>query len=228
MQIYSNMPLELVKGWVPSDEHEDFTEKPVGFHYHDVEEWLQVTKGKVTFISAGGMRYPLDVGEALQIPRGEVHDVEIGADGVDYKMWVPVAVPSERWENKLSDEDMDLIRTNLAVPGHEDSGNAQFFGGFLSDQLTFRTADGQVLDKERFLLRGFENRKRQPSDSVLVLHKTPQDVLLSNVVTLPGPAGPQSFTNLRLLVRGKGGSKCRVWLNYPEPGAKDAAARGAN
>jgi hypothetical protein len=45
MQIYSNMPVELVRGWVPSDEHEDFTGKPIGFHYHDVVEWLQVTKG---------------------------------------------------------------------------------------------------------------------------------------------------------------------------------------
>src|SRR5262249_1230419 len=75
-----------------------------------------------TFVSAGGMKYPLDVGDVLQIPRGEVHDVEVGPDGVDYQMWVPVAVPEEKWETKLTDEGMDLIRTNLAVPEHEDGG----------------------------------------------------------------------------------------------------------
>jgi hypothetical protein len=121
MKIYQNMTRELVErwfsgtGWVLSPEHGDFTGNPVGFHYHDVEEWLQVTNGKVTFVSAGGMKYLLDVGDVLQIPRGEVHDVEIGPDGVDYQMWVRVAVPEEKWETKLTDEDMNLIRMNLAA-----------------------------------------------------------------------------------------------------------------
>src|SRR5258708_2418437 len=127
MQIYSNMCLELVKGWVRSDEHEDFTGKPVGSHYHDVEEWLQVTNGKATFISAGGRRYSLGVGQVLQIPRGEVHDVMVETDpvGVDYEMWVPV-MPTP-WQHDLTGEDMALIRTNLAFPQSEDQEDVQFF-----------------------------------------------------------------------------------------------------
>jgi hypothetical protein len=225
MKIYQNMTRELVErwfsgtAWVLSQEHGDFTGKPVGFHYHDVKEWLQVTKGKVTFVSAGGMKYPLDVGDVLQIPRGEIHDVEISPDGVDYQMWVPVAVPEEKWETKLTDEDMDLIRTNLAIPEHEDDGDAPFFDAMLSDRLTFYGADGTVLDKKGFFGRGFVRRGRSTSGSVRVLNRTPGSLLLSTVVTVAGVGGPpQSFTNVRLFVQEESGLKCRVWANYPEPG----------
>src|SRR5258708_38277213 len=114
MMIHQNMSREFVErwfsgtGWILTPEHGDFTGKPVGFHYHDVEEWLQVTEGKATFVSAGGMQYPLDVGDVLQIPRGEVHNVEIGPGGVDYQIWGPGAVPAANWENNLTDGDMDL------------------------------------------------------------------------------------------------------------------------
>jgi len=218
VKIYPSIPRELVDGWVSRSMRHEAGEE-VGFHYHDVEEWVQVVTGEMHFISAGGKEYPLHVGQALRIPRGEVHKVQVGPDGVEYRMCVPTAVPDELWENRLDADDMALIRTNLAVAEREDLGDARFFEEFLSHALVFRAADGRIEDKEGFLLRGFADRQRQGSDSVCVLHRTPSSLLLSTMVTVPGAgAGSQRFTNVRLLARGKGGAKCLIWLNYPEPG----------
>jgi len=222
MRIYSEMPTHLVKDWVHSFEN---GEGHVPFHYHNVEEWLQVREGKITFISADGTEYPLDAGKAFHIPRGEVHEVEIGGN-VSYDMWIPMKVSDQDWEQALTDSDIALIRRNLAVPQREDLGDAKFFEEFLAASLMFRAANGQVLDKQGFLQRGFANRRRKASASVVVLHKSAQDMLLSNIVTLPGPNGPLSFTNVRLMALENGAWKCRVWINYPEPGARESAEAG--
>ncbi|HXH14463.1 MAG TPA: hypothetical protein VNP04_32450 [Alphaproteobacteria bacterium] len=83
---------------------------------------------------------------------GEVHNVEIGVDGVDYQMWVPLAVPAAQWEGALTDEHADPITTNLAVPAHKDRGNAHFLEDFLSADLPFHTRAGPALDREGLLL----------------------------------------------------------------------------
>jgi hypothetical protein len=216
MKIYFNMPREFVDGWAMSTERHDAGE-PVPFHYHDVEEWLQVQTGEICFVSAGGRDYRPSVGQVLQIPRGEVHRVEFGPNGVEYQMWVPVAVRDQDFAKLLNDEDVALIEKNLAVPQAEDSGNTSFFNEFLSGQLMFRAASGKVLDKSGFIGRGFTNRSRIPSDSVRVLHKSSESVLLSTAVAIPGTDGPpQLFSNERLFVREEERLRCRVWLNYPE------------
>jgi mannose-6-phosphate isomerase-like protein (cupin superfamily) len=89
MKKYQRMPDQLVVCWVD----EDVGEEPgkVDFHYHSVEEWLQILKGEMTFFSAGNRhKYPLGEGQALNIPQGEVHRVEIGSSGVTYRMWTPL------------------------------------------------------------------------------------------------------------------------------------------
>jgi len=218
VKIYRGIPRELVEGWVSRTVRHE-AGQVVGFHYHDVEEWVQVVSGEMHFTSAGGREYPVHAGQALRIPRGEVHGAEVGPEGVEYRMCVPTAVPDELWENRLDADEMALIRTNLAVAAREDHGDRRFFEDFLSESLLFRAADGSVADKEGFLLRGFAHRERLASDSVCVLHRTSASLLLSTIVTVPGGgAGSQRFNNVRLLARGKGGAKCLVWLNYPEPG----------
>jgi hypothetical protein len=216
MKIYPRVPEGLVEDWVASTERHDPGEK-LRSHYHDVEEWLQVQKGAICFFSAGGRAYRLGVGQALLIPRGEVHRVEIGPDGVEYRMWLPVAVRDGDFANVLDEEDLALIKTNLEAPKAEDRGDESFFDDFLSEQVTFRTAPGPVLDKAGFKGRGFQNRNRLPSDSVRVLHKGADSVLLLTAVVVPGDGGaPQSVSNERLFVREGTSLKCRVWLNYPD------------
>ena len=220
MKIYPQVPQGLVNGWVASTERHEPGEK-VPFHYHDVEEWLQVQKGDIRFFSAGGREHHLGVGQALEIPRGEVHRVEIGAHGVEYRMWIPVDVREAGFANVLDGEAEALIKKNLLVPSAEDRGDGPFFDDFLSEQLTFRTASGTVLDKAGFTSRGFTNRNRLPSDSVRVLHQGPDSVLLSTMVGVPGDGGRiQFFSNERLFVREGNTLACRVWLNYPEPAGR--------
>jgi len=216
MKIYPRVPEGLVDDWVASIEIHDPGEKRRS-HYHDVEEWLQVQEGEICFFSAGGRAYRLGVGQALRIPRGEVHRVEIGPEGVAYRMWLPVAVRDGDFEKVVDDQDMDLIQKNLDAPKAEDRGDGPFFEDLLSERLTFRTATGAVLDKAGFMGRGFTNRNRIASDSVRVLHKGADSVLLLTIVSVPSDGGPtQSISNERLFVREETGLRCRVWLNYPE------------
>jgi cupin domain len=218
MKIYAEVPRGLVDDWVASKKRHGPGAK-LRTHYHPVEEWLQVEKGEISFFSAGGREYRLGVGQALHIPRGEVHRVEIGPNGVEYRMWVPVDVGEGGFGNVLDAEAEALVEKNLEVPNAEDHGDGTFFEDFLSEQLTFRTAPGAVLDKAGFTSRGFKNRKRKASDSVRVLHQGPDSVLLVTTVEVPGDGGG-IFSNERLFVREGTRLMCRVWLNYPEPAGR--------
>src|SRR3954454_19077137 len=65
------------------------------FHYHEVEEWLEVTQGAFSFYPAGHLVKPTtpilcNQGAKLYIPQGEIHRVEIDRAGVTYDMWTPV------------------------------------------------------------------------------------------------------------------------------------------
>lgn len=215
MKIHSNIPDEITNQWTSGIERHAGKEQ-VAFHYHDVEEWLQVVNGQIRFFSAGEQEYPLNTGQILQIPRGEVHRVEFGPDGVEYRMWVPTAANREHFANRLNEEDIRLIKDNLDLPKAEDNGDIPFFNGFLSEQLLFRTATGVELDKAGFIKRGFRNRNRL-SDSIRVLYKGLDCVLISAVVTIEEGGAAQSFLNARLFVREGSTFECRVWLNSPEP-----------
>lgn len=207
MKIYTNIPQPFTDDWAMSTvRHPSGAQFP--FHYHDVEEWLQVLEGEIYFFSAGEQEYRLGVGQVLQISRGEVHRVEIGPTGVAYQMWTPVAGQDLDFVKELSDAEMTLIRENLLVPQHENKGGdaaQQFFERFLSEQLTFRTASGAVLSKARFIGNGFVDRKRRASDSISILYKSSETLFLSTVVTLPGEdEQSQAYTNDRLFIRERG------------------------
>jgi hypothetical protein len=224
MKIYAEAPAVYLGDWVASIEQHPAGQQ-VPFHYHDVEEWLQVQQGEMSFVSAKGHVYRVGVGRALKIPRGEVHRVEIGPGGVEYQMWLPVGMPDAQFTNRLNDAELDLIRDNLMVPDFEDKGKKEFFDEFLSDRLTFRAADGTLFNKAEFLNRNFVNRNREASDAVRVLHNRPKSLLLSTVVTVPGHDGSrQSFRNDRLFAQEGERFKCWVWLNYPEPTPPSPAA----
>jgi hypothetical protein len=218
MKIYANMPRQIVDGWISSTERRRAGDK-VEFHYHKVEEWLEVLTGDMSFFTLGQQQYHCRVGQVLNIPRGEVHRVEVGTNGVEYQMWLPVPASGESFEKLLARPDVDLILKNLDFPKREDAKDAAFFSGILSDQLTFCGVDGKVLDKKGFIDKGFVNLGRASSGSVRVLNRKEGSLLLSTVVTVADKDGPsKSFTNVRLFVEEKGDLRCRVWVNYREYG----------
>lgn len=217
MQLHAALPDEITSSWIhasdphhPGGEHKEF-------HYHEVEEWLKVLQGDIAFFSLGNLRYHVGVGQVLAIPRGEVHEVQVGPQGVTYEMWLPVPVPEEKFPEDLNAEEQSLLLKNLDFPNREEAGDAEFFDHILSDQLTFCGADGAVLDKTAFMGRGFAPRGRKSSGSVQVLNRNAGSLLCSTVVTLPAAEGqPLAFTNLRLFVREGDDMKCRIWINYRE------------
>jgi hypothetical protein len=217
MQLHSAIPDEIASTWI----HDRDPHHPPGqhreFHYHDVEEWLKVLEGNISFFTLGHLTYDVGVGQVLAIPRGEVHEVQVGPQGVTYEMWLPVPVPDKKFANYLSAEELELLSDNLDFPRREEVGDARFFDHILSNQLTFCGADGAVLGKAGFIGKGFETRRRKSSGSVRVLNRSSGSFLCSTVVTVPSPEGqPLAFTNLRLFVKEADGLKCRVWINYPE------------
>jgi hypothetical protein len=212
----------------------------VGYHYHDVEEWLEVLEGEISFFPVGELESAvvacaLVEGEVLKIPRGEIHRVEIGPHGVKYNMWVPVYV--EPFMNMLNDEEISLIRKNLKLPIVENQWDARdpnvpvaqarsreksFLEDLVSEDLMFRTASGKLLiGKMAYLERPPAEVIREASNSVRILHKSPESMLLSTVVhTQPKEGGSRkSFSNIRLFVKENDIWKCRVWINHPELGA---------
>jgi len=217
MKIYSSLPQVAVHDWFMSDE----THGPgvqVDFHYHDMDEWLEVVKGDITFFDLSGHEYRLGAKQALRIARGEVHHVEVGSEGVDYQMWLPVT-PAAGFQNMLTPDEVACLKNNLESAEREDNRNndaASFFDEFLSNQIVFSRADGSmVIGKKEFIDAGFKDRGRKSSGSVRVLRRTTDTLFLSAVVTVT-EGSPLSFTNLKLFVREDGSLKCRMWINYPE------------
>ena len=226
MKIYPHMPHELVKDW-PKQTMSDPCGTQAVFHYHAVEEWLEVVKGDITFFPLSDQPYRVVVGQVLRIPRGEVHRVEVGQNEVEYQMWVPIP-PTEDFPNELTPQEVALLKKNLEFPKREDNRNndaAPFFQDILSDALSFCRADGTVVSKQEFIAAGFTDRGRRSSGSVQVLNRTANgSLLLTTVVTVTNTAPSQSFTNVRLFVPENGSPKCRLWVNYPEPVLPDGMA----
>ncbi len=218
MKIHQTLPRDLVSGWVQSTERHP-GKKQFPFHYHNVEEWLEVQSGEICFVTIAKAEYRLTQGQALEIAPGEIHRVEVGPDGVEYQMWVPTL--DDHFYNALDPEDISWIEKNLAVPEAENSGNSAFLGNFLARELTFRAANGKFFDRGGFLKRAPGDNRRIASDSVCVLHKDADSVLLSTVVHMEPKKGGerQSFSNYRLFVRDGDRWRCRVWINHQEPAA---------
>jgi len=239
MDRHESMPAGVVAGWTTREETHPPGER-VDFHYHRVEEWLEVVRGGICFFTVGARDIskrgiPVSVGQALRIPPGEVHRAEIGPEGVNYRMWMPRS-DAEGFTQRLQDDLLRLIEENLALPevenrwelrnrdepGPGDRENEAFLRSLLSPALTFRTVMGSYLDLPRYLARPAPKSPsvRSSSGTVQILHAGADSLLLSTVVETRAPDGTTAaFTNARLFVREDARWKLRVWLNAREPGA---------
>jgi hypothetical protein len=216
MKTYPQVPMSILEGWRSGEEVHPSGEQ-VAFHYHDLEEWLEVLEGRISFFDLAGRESRLAAGSVFMIPRGEVHRADIGPDGVRYRMLLPVDLP-DTFANRLSADEIAMLQANLLFPVREDNlagEAAQFFGEHLSEALTFCRANGDVVGKDAF--RGaFTNRSRRSSGTVQILNRTPSAILLSTIVSVgvDGP-DPTHFTNIRLFAKEGDAWKCRIWVNYP-------------
>jgi hypothetical protein len=191
MELLDGVNQEDVEGWVSRNVAHPTGQK-VNFHYHEVEEWVEVLNGSMVFYSAGELcpggkqslrgeqKFHVDKGKVLRIPQGEVHRVEIGQGGVLYRMLLPADVGPAAFSRRLDREDIEIIKANLHLPLLEterdagkrnatagQSGTAiaeKLLQGFVSGDLSFRNAGGKILGKHRYLTRGAPNPpvERQP------------------------------------------------------------------
>ena len=217
MKDYAAVPGELVNGWQESVESWP-GRKPIRFHYHDVEEWLTVVSGEITFFTLADTPFRVDVGRSLHIPRGEVHRVEVGSQGVEYRMFLPIAVPT--FANKLDEEELDALRRNLQFPEYEDGppeNGHEFFKSSLSEKLEFCRADGKCEGKTEFLARLSGDGNRSSSGSIQVLNKTDYGLLISTIVQMGKAKQAKWYMNVRFLEKDGGKLRCRLWVNYPQP-----------
>jgi hypothetical protein len=230
MELLNSIDLGEVSGWshwIKRVVAHPASQK-VNFHFHEVEERLEVIEGNITFFSAGGHELEVDQGQMLRIPQGEVHRVEIGPQGVLYNMWLPADVSPAAFSHFLSCEDMALIRENLKLPEREnerDSGRRTppraaipeaLLAAFLSAKLSFRTAGGSTLSKHSYLERqpSQGTRKSEETESVCVLHQCPSCMFLSTIVEVDGSPSPKSYMNLRLFAREEDVWRCVSWMNF--------------
>jgi hypothetical protein len=218
MKVYPEVSGERLNGWISRDVRHPPGAAPVDFHYHDVEEWLELLEGSITFFTARDQPYTLAAGQALNIQPGEVHRANIGPGGAMYRMWLPVDLRDDTFQHRLDEQDLALVRRNLELPEAENRwdarapGSREFLDDFTSEALIFRNAKGRFLGKKAYLERPPATVARAPSDTVCILYKDADHVLLSTVVQ----AG-DLYSNTRFFVRADGSWKCRVWMNFPEP-----------
>jgi hypothetical protein len=216
VKVYSGVPQELVD-WEQSP-HSLSAGTPAGrFHYHDVDEWLTVVSGEITFFTLADEPFHVAVDRALRIPRGEVHRTEVGPTGVEYRMFLPVAVSA--FVNELVPSELDVLRRNLQFPNYEDGRvehGREFFEDALSDELVFCRVDGTVVGKQNFIDGAFVDRGRSSSGSIRVLNKTTNGLLVSTVVNMTVEGNVRSFMNVRFLSAEDGTLRCRIWANYPQ------------
>jgi hypothetical protein len=224
MQTYTNLPIALLDGWIPREQTHPPLQQ-VGYHYHNVEEWLEVIHGGITFYSLSDQPWRLAAGAVFRIPRGEVHRAEIGPSGVVYRMYLPID-HTAGFSIPLSDGELALLKTNLEFPEREenaDRGTAQFFAEHLSQHLAFCRVDGTVAGKEAFR-GGFLPRGRSSDGTIRVLNRTADALLLATgVIVGTGTAEAKTITNVRLFKQEDGGWKCRVWVNFPAAASLKAA-----
>jgi hypothetical protein len=216
MQTYTDLPIALLDGWTSRDRTHAPLQQVV-YHYHNAEEWLEVTRGEITFYSLSGQSWPLGAGAVFRIPRGEVHRAEIGPGGVAYRMYLPIDV-TPGLSMPLDDDELALLKTNLEFPEREDNTDgsaARFFEDHLSEHLAFCRVDGSVVGKDAFR-GGFMFRGRSSAGTICVLNRAADAILLSTgVIVGAGTAEAKAFTNLRMFRREDGRWKCRVWVNFP-------------
>jgi len=217
MKLYARVPQDLVDSWEQSSQTLP-SNQTVGFHYHDVDEWLTVVQGGITFFTLADELFHVEIGRALHIPRGEVHRAEADADAVECRMFLAGAIPT--FVNELTALEVNALQDNLEFPDYEDGrieNGEKFFVNALSDQLVFCRASGVCVGKRQFIDEAFVDKGRFSARTLQILNKTEQGLLISTVVNASGADGEiNSFTNVRFLAVEDGALRCRLWVNYPQ------------
>ncbi len=124
----------------------------------------------------------------------------------------------------MSDIVIELTELATAFSRAELYADIEFFRRYLSDELRFRRASGQVIDKATFLRelggRGNANQRLE-AQQVEVLPHGRDLAVCSMVVAFTGSRGGAKvdgrFRNTRVFVRSDGLWKCAVWFNSVEP-----------
>jgi hypothetical protein len=221
------------------DDLEDYTESwisrkvahpknlKVGFHFHNVEEWLKVLSGSGKFYRLDESEIPIGKGDILHIPQGEIHRVDVGQDGLLYQMYIPMEIGSGSFSNPLDQDEIQLLLAHLNLPHYENERdtdrNNRVVGGYseailevlMSDGLSFRNAAGDVTDKTEYLARkAGAQREIGGNGGLRVLHKCAECIVISSIVDVPGQTGTVSVLNLRFLRKEDDGWKCTTWMNF--------------
>ena len=156
----------------------------VDFHFHGVEEWLEVLSGSGTFYSINETDVPIDRGDILHIPQGEVHLVDVGEEGLLYQMYIPTDISPSSFSNPLDRDELRLLLTHFNLPSVENGRDSDrrngVVGGYLevmledliSDGISFRNAAGKIMDKKKFLGRDASNVTREIGETADYVYST--------------------------------------------------------
>jgi hypothetical protein len=243
MRAHDAVPAAVVERWrCQTVTHATGAEFPA--HYHEVEEWLKVEGGRISFTDVtSNETYAVDEGQCLEIPAGSVHRVRVDRD-VAYEMWTPLESepPFQRVLSALpclpgvTEKVLaDLVFSNFEVPrlenriteGQEEARAALL--ALLHPLLQFRQGNGAFVGRERYqpapsgqrsdALSAKSTMWRERSSGFAVLHLTPIGALVSidvhTVDTATSPPVRKRFRNLRGFALEQGRWQCRVWMNYP-------------
>jgi mannose-6-phosphate isomerase-like protein (cupin superfamily) len=243
MRAHEAIPQEMLRSWKQSQSIPDSAGTQHAAHYHEVDEWLRVETGRMSFTDViSGETIAVERSQVLEIPSGSVHTVRIDSD-VRYQMWTPVepeppfqrplsALPNEagvsdqvlaelvfstfempRLENRIGDGD-EQARARLLTLLHPDLQ-------FLRGNGTFATLE-QFSSKPAGAGAGVPRVKltmrRWRSSAFEILQLKPTGALVSiDVHTIDEATSPPSRArtrNLRGFALDAGQWRCRVWMNY--------------
>lgn len=234
MKLTDNIPGNLSTDWVHEEKVQQPSRDKVGPHYHEVDEWLRVRTGSITFTEVGTGRKSTATDKdaasrCLFIPAGEVHAVEAGDGGVEYEMWTRrVALvtfkrmqppPAHGLEERRT---ADLIRLNFAIPEWENEAARRKavppeLLDVLHERLLFRRADGRVYtfeENQRLWVSPNNKPNRVGSSDLGVRFHQDEAVASITVYTADPGATPRAFQNIRHFVFEERW-KLRFWVNFP-------------
>ena len=112
-------------------------------------------------------------------------------------------------------DDIELLRQlNVQIGAAETSGDRAWLDGVLMPHLSFRRANGAVVDREGYLSMVEPSGKRETDIEAIQLYG--DRAVVSCIVTMQSPNGERrKFHNLRLFTRIDSGWKLLGWANEP-------------
>lgn len=229
--------------WCEVEEHKAGSAFPA--HYHEMDEWLSVTDGDITFTDTSGRTLPivLSTGDCLEIPAGDVHSVRVGPSGAKYAMWTPQQTSSEFMKllssltpcgYSLGDKEMaKLVSINFEIPRLENRFRTNLeardaLDDIIHKSLLFRRADGKIIGKDIFLPPPEKNANatgagpslhRYRSSGFELIHVTNESAVVSIHVHTIQQDGTiiirRKTRNIRTFVMEASGWQCKLWVNFP-------------